>query len=162
MGGEPNQAFWRGIRPTDPAENIPVDVKAHTVDTPIVPASPEKIFTRYEPPEGTTFVQVNGSAVNVSTLIYTVPADTTLYLTDFVFSLYPVGVNGYGSLTVYDLVPAVFFRLSLLTCVANIGDSISGAFNIAVQIPANYTIYLASSAANVNAYGGFTGYLRSV
>jgi len=62
MGGEPNQAYWRGIRPTDPAENIPVDikvcsvtlpvgiasvigslpvdVKAHTVNTPIVPSTP--------------------------------------------------------------------------------------------------------------------------
>jgi len=59
---EPNQAYWRGIRPTDPPENIPVDIKvcgitlpvgiasvignlpvdikAHTVNTPIVPAAP--------------------------------------------------------------------------------------------------------------------------
>jgi len=35
MGGEPNQGMWRGIRPTDPAENIPVDIKVHTVDTPV-------------------------------------------------------------------------------------------------------------------------------
>ena len=36
MGGEPNQGMWRGIRPTDPAENIPVDIKVHTVDTPVI------------------------------------------------------------------------------------------------------------------------------
>ena len=62
MGGEPNQAFWRGIRPTDPAENIPVDIKvcgitlpvgiasvignlpvdikAHSANTPIIPSTP--------------------------------------------------------------------------------------------------------------------------
>ena len=39
MGGEPNQAFWRGIRPTDPAENIPVDIKVCSVTLPVGIAS---------------------------------------------------------------------------------------------------------------------------
>lgn len=35
MGGEPNQVFWRGIRPTDPPENIPVDIKATFGNIPV-------------------------------------------------------------------------------------------------------------------------------
>ncbi len=39
MAGEKNEMFWRGIRPTDPAENIPVDIKACSVTLPVGIAS---------------------------------------------------------------------------------------------------------------------------
>ena len=83
MGGEPNQAQWRGIRPTDPAENIPVDVKAFTGNVPIIPASPEKVFTRYEPPEGCTYAFGYNEVSNNSALVYNVAAGTVLYLISF-------------------------------------------------------------------------------
>ena len=35
MAGEKNQMYWRGIRPTDPAENIPVDIKVITANVPV-------------------------------------------------------------------------------------------------------------------------------
>lgn len=161
MAGEPNQAKWVGVRPTDPAVNIPVEVKAVTGNTPIIPATPEKIFTTFEPPEGATYASGQDIVVADRQTIFTVGVDTVLYIVSWGVTVNP-GAAGWGALNIRTDAHAVFARLGLMRCETVISQGCSGNFNMAYQIPAGYYLELYSSAANVTTEGYFTGYTRPV
>lgn len=92
---ENNQQKWRGIRPVNPPENIPVDIKAHTVNTPIIPATPPqnipveiKSSVGWEaqgsdsaslnnPGDGTIVLDTGALAVGYYDVFVTISVDTT-------------------------------------------------------------------------------------
>jgi len=161
MAGEPNQAKWVGIRPTDPAENIPVEVKAVTGNTPIIPATPEKIFTYREPPEGCTYVIAYADKVNGDEVVYEVPANTIFYLTDYDFSV-DATAAGKARLSLHTDAPVVLAFPVYVTVATNVGFAISHNYTTAIQLPAGYTVQIYSQAAGITVFATIVGYTRPV
>lgn len=159
---ERNQTLWRGIRPTDPAENIPVDIKVHSVNTPIIPSSPEQILTRYEVPYGTTHVQAYGSVTAGANTIYTVPASKVLHVVSFGLSVYPNGAAGYGYITQRNSIGTGLTMFSYLDCLTDDGKSQTGCLPIALQLVATDYIEVVSQNATTVVWGWIIGYTRSV
>ena len=149
------------IIPATPPQNIPVDVKSVTGNTPIVPASPEQVFTHYEPPEGCTFVYAYELAENANITIYTVPADTIFYLTSFGLSLTPSATN-WGLLDMFTVGVVKIADLVFLTTNETEGQSVVGNLNIAWPLVTGSYIRVRSCSADLGARGWICGYERPV
>lgn len=84
---ESNQIKWFGIRPTNPAENIPVQ----QTDPALLKATVSQVSNIREvypkQKSGTTQISVFGYALNAIATVYTVTAGKTLYVCSFIFSI---------------------------------------------------------------------------
>lgn len=160
MAGEGDQTKWRGIRPVSPAENIPVDLKA-TVDMPIIPATPEQVFTRYEVPQGTTYVEAWGSGNNTLITVYTTPSDKMFYLCTLIFSLRTTA-NDVAECWIYNDTPAIHMHLLGPRVLANDGKCFTICPNIAIKVPEAYSVRCRSYNAGCAAICYVNGYLRDV
>lgn len=136
--GELNETRWRGVRPTDP----------------------EEVFTRYEPPEGCTYVEDYATKAGGTEIVYTVPDDTILYLTSVEFSAdcaasawVCVGVRNVGDVItsyLYHTHPAIGQTVAVFS-----------GYPIARQIPEKYDIFIYSGTASLVVYASIVGYTRS-
>lgn len=139
MSLEGDKIQWRGVRPTDP----------------------EAIFTRYEPPYGCTYVFGYKNVSGASDTLYTVPGNAILYLLSWGLSVYPTAA-GYGRLRVKTGEDDEYVVLANLDCKIDDGKSVTGNFNMALQLPVDYYVEVHSQVGGAFAYGFFTGYTRPV
>ena len=136
---EGNKIKWWGIRPTDP----------------------EEVFTRYEEPINTTYLEAYNLAAGSEVQVYEVLTGTKLYLTTLVWSLMG-GPLGYGYVLVRVIAGATTHRLVYTRTAA--GESKHGCcvYNVALQIPAGHEIVCMSDPAGFSLDCSIVGYLRSV
>jgi len=137
--GEGDRIQWRGVRPVNP----------------------EEIFTRFEPPHGCYYVDAQASGGVGERTVYTVPANEMFYMTSLGFSCYGTA-NGTGYFRIYNTTPAVHRHLFSLQVESGRGQNINVNFNIAMQLPALYTVRIESGIAGVNVVGYVVGYTRDV
>ncbi len=132
---ESDQQKWRGIRPTDPPENIPVE------------------------PGVSADIAKSGDADNNTVVIYTVTTGKILKITAFCLSIFNAsGTDKNGTLSIRnasDVVQAVICNLHAFN---NGNDSQSAGFAIPMSLPAGWDIAVFSSAAALEAHGFIAGY----
>jgi len=138
MSKEGDKILWRGVRPT----------------------APESIFTRYEKPDGCTYVDAYASATNATVIIYTVPDDTVFFLTSVDFSVF-TSANGRGRLGIRNAADVLDAYIFSPTVLANSGSVCTAQYPIARQIPEKYDIFVNSDNVNLATFGHIVGYTRS-
>jgi len=161
MAGEANQIRWVGIRPTNPAENIPVDIKAASVGVPILAPAAQNVFQCEPGPWAVTRSGVTRSqaivSVNAAGTMYTVPANSTLYITGLSISLAhtaaaaaAVGIYTSASVFIVDLLSV---RIS-----ASGQSSLAQACPMPLVVTTGKIIKLATTAGD--AYGALHGWIE--
>jgi len=133
--GEPNQVKWRGIRPVEPREAIPVQ--------------PYGDF-------GTQVVK-HDCVEGGGSVIYTVSSGKNLYLCSVAFSVYPIA-DGNGSFNIRDDNDNIKHILFQIQRQANDGTIITLTFNPPFVIPEGWDIHLWSSATGFRLRGFIFGY----
>lgn len=162
MAGEPNQVKWIGIRPTDPAVNIPVDIKVFTAG--IYPLEPvtQQIF-QTEPGKwaatrgGVSRSQITAwnSVGNGWITIYTVTSGKTLFITNGFIGMRGTGAH-YGRLVICSSGTTGFQTILTITCAANTAPNLSIAYPMPIVAPSGYLIRIESDTDNT--LGGFCGW----
>jgi len=152
--GEKNQAKWIGIRPTDPAEDIPI---TQTDASKLKATIQEPLNVTPKRKEGSQVTRIN-SAQNSTAVIYTVPTGQTLYLCLVVPSCIAVA-TGYGRVFIRDENDNVLFSICWLQKPANDGHAVGIPFNPPLEIPGDYDICVQSLQADFHMYGFIFGYL---
>jgi len=133
--GEPNQVKWRGIRPVEPREAIPVQ------------------------PFGDFGTQITKSvyANNATKIIHTVSSGKSLYLCSVALSVFPTAL-GEGYIYVRDENDTTQYYILVTRRQENDGEMVSMTFNPPIQIPAGWDICVVSSATNFKLRGFIFGY----
>ncbi|RLG10436.1 hypothetical protein DRN69_09010 [Candidatus Pacearchaeota archaeon] len=133
--GEPNQVKWRGIRPVEPREAIPVQ------------------------PFGDFGTQVakHSSINNDTTIIHTVMSGKILYLCSLSFGMTPINA-GEGWIFVRDENDNITYYLFTTYRQQNDGICISMTFNPPLIIPAGYDICIQSNTEYCYVNGFIFGY----
>ena len=133
--GEPNQVKWRGIRPVEPREAIPIQ--------------PYGDF-------GTQIAKHNWVEGGTS-IIHTVTSGKNLYLCSVAFSIYPT-VDGEGTFSIRDDNDIVQYILFQIQRQANDGTMVTLTFNPPFVIPEGWDIAIWSSATGFRLRGFIFGY----
>jgi len=154
---EKDQSRWRGIRPTNPEENIPVKQGNQTLlkSTVYPGVSGYGTFPVLNP--NLLAVQEYNEANNSTVIIYTVPAGKTLYITTFHIFVYNA-VVGLGAIFARDANDQNFQWIIGGSYPLGEGRSSSINFNIPLVVPALWDICIYSGAVSCLCYGGFIGY----
>lgn len=135
--GEGNQVKWVGVRPTDPPENIPVEVG--------LPYTSSIIY--------------KNSAANSTTIIYTVPSGKKLYVTGAVFILEGTN-NDSGNLMIYRSGGVAICALGEGKITIYYSTVVQASIQSPIILPAAYSIRVSAFGATSWARGSFTGYLK--
>lgn len=133
--GEPNQVKWRGIRPVDPREAIPVQ--------------PFGDF-------GTQIVK-DTYADNSTVIIHTVTSGKSLYLCSIALSVIPAA-TGYGYFYVRDDSDTTQYRFFRPRRQQYDGEMVSMTFNPPLIIPEGWDICLMSQVDGFGMRGFIFGY----
>jgi len=133
--GEPNQVKWRGIRPVEPREAIPVQ------------------------PFGDFGTQIakDAYANNSTVIIHTVTSGKSLYLCNIGLSVFPTA-SGYGYFYVRDENDTTQYRFFRPRRQQYDGEMVSMTFNPPLIIPEGWDIVLWSQVADFIIYGFIFGY----
>lgn len=137
--GEKDQVKWLGVQPTDP----------------------EAIFTRYEVPEGATFVQGYGQGTNGWSTIYTSPTGYYTFITDWGFTV-GCTANCNALAQIRTSGPATKIEFALLHVLANSWGATGHNHSVALKMdPDDYIrIYTNNAGSWCNFW--YTGYTRAV
>jgi len=133
--GEPNQVKWRGIRPVEPREAIPIQP-----------------YTDFG-----TQVAKDNYANNSTVIIHTVTSGKNLYLCSVAFSVYPT-VDGSGSFNIRDDNDNIKHILFQIQRQANDGTMVTLTFNPPFVIPEGWDIIIWSSTTGFRLRGFIFGY----
>jgi len=133
--GEPNQVKWRGIRPVEPREAIPIQP-----------------YTDFG-----TQVAKSASANNSTAIIHTVTAGKSLYLCGVSLSVVPTA-SGYGYFSVRDDTDTLQYTFFRPNRQQNDGEMVSMTFNPPLVIPEGWDIYIISQVNNFGMTGFIFGY----
>lgn len=133
--GEPNQVKWRGIRPVEPREAIPIQ------------------------PYGDFGTQVAKSAYvnNTTTIIHTVTSGKSLYLCSIALSVFPTAA-GYGYFYVRDENDTTQYTILRPKRQQDDGEMVTMTFNPPLVIPEGYDIVIRSQVTDFVLYGFIFGY----
>lgn len=144
--GEANEVKWVGVRPTDPAEDIPV-----TLDG-------EELVVGM--PAGALAKSLWGLANNTVVNLYNVPAGKTLYLctTIIVVNNLTAG-NARGEVRIYNTVPAIDTYLQGCEIGPNQLSNIPMQFIPPMPVITGYSVRVSSNATNCFVSGTFYGYI---
>jgi len=89
--GEANQVKWVGIRPTEPAETIPVEEQSPLTEIGVKPVTPRQAIPIQPYRDFGTQVAAHNWVEGGTRVIYTVSSGKSLYLCSVAFSVYPTG-----------------------------------------------------------------------
>jgi len=133
--GEANQVKWRGIRPVEPREAIPVQ------------------------PFGDFGTQVakDNYVDNSIVIIHTVTNGKTLHLCNISLSVYPQ-TDGYGWFYVRDTNDTIVYHFFRPRRLAYDGEMVTMTFNPPLQIPEGYDICLMSEVEGFFIHAFIFGY----
>ena len=151
---EGNMIKWVGIRPTDPAEDIPI---TQTDPSKLKATIQEPLNVTPKRKEGSQVTRISGVQNGLS-VIYTVPSGHKLYLCTIVLSCI-ASSTGHGRLGLRNENDVVLFNISWIQKSANDGHSVSIPFNPPMEIPSDYDIFVQSYQTGFNIYGFIFGYL---
>jgi len=171
MAGEPNQVKWRGIRPTDPPENIPVTPAAGSTikvyqDVPANLKAANYPVARGIYPNPPDAVRVNEFkyAWNSTSILYEVDDGKVL----FISAAWEAGANqavGWDGGFYVEVVDAGdVFKILLLQMIINGGtcSNTKMEFNPAVEVPAGWKVTVRSRTADLICYGAIFGWIEDV
>jgi len=133
--GEGNQVKWRGIRPIDPREAIPIQPYA----------------------DFGTQVAKDHYANNSITIIHTVTSGKNLYLCSATFSVFPAA-TGEGYMYVRNENDALQYYLFFIRRPTDNGTMVSVSFNPPLIIPQGWDICVRSMTLNFRVRGFIFGY----
>jgi len=133
--GESNQVKWRGIRPVEPREAIPIQP-----------------YTDFG-----TQVAKDNYANNSTVIIHTVTSGKSLYLCSIGFSVFPTA-TGHGVFFVRDESDTTQYRFFYIRRQSDDGDMVSMTFNPPLVIPEGWDICLWSATSGFGIRGFIFGY----
>jgi len=105
-----------------------------------------------------TQVVKDGSAANATTLLYTVTAAKTLYLTGYWIEKQFTAANCELSFYIRNAGDVLWYRLIRHIQAVAATLAISRSFSFPLEVPAGYDLILYSSAVGGIIYGGFEGW----
>lgn len=110
-------------------------------------------------PDWATQVAVSGWVANGNVTLYTVPADTVLYLATVHAQSYHGGAGAcFNRLRVMDSVPAMQYEIITHNLPAGDHEASQLSFNPPIEIPATYLINIISNVAIAWIYAFIHGY----
>ena len=162
MAGEQNQIRWVGVRPTDPPENIPVNIAAANADVPIKSPAFQSVIQIEPGPWDTVRSGVTRTQIIVGDLsgtankvLHTVTAGKTLHIV----SLWAIVNHTANVVARFRITTGGGTEVSILFAIgsiANIYKNASCTFPMPIKVQAGYKLDFFGGTAG--SYSGFSGW----